>query len=149
MFGEVNDDGEMTGDSVAYVYPDGRTSLFGTFVDGELIQARLAVLTSSHNGRPRFEVSPDSQYTHTHTQTKYSVMWSNTDRPVVCVCVCVQGPLYSYDKSTSTCVATHVLLPDPYESDRWAYTVYTVLFLVVICCHLVAECVIVLLVSVE
>lgn len=29
-----------------------------------------------------------------------------------------KGPIYSYDKSTSSCIATHTLLPDPYESQR-------------------------------
>ncbi|XP_026214263.1 histone-lysine N-methyltransferase SETD7 isoform X1 [Anabas testudineus] len=87
VFGSVNEDGEMTGDSVAYVYPDGHTALFGSFVDGELIEARLATLISNESGRPRFEITPNS-------------------------------PVYSYDKSTSTCIATHSLLPDPYESQR-------------------------------
>ncbi|KAG7517280.1 histone-lysine N-methyltransferase SETD7 isoform X1 [Solea senegalensis] len=85
--GEVNEDGEMSGGSIAYVYPDGRTALLGSFVDGELIEARLASLTCSESGRPRFDVPPHS-------------------------------PVYSHDKSTSTCIATHTLLPDPYESDR-------------------------------
>ncbi|KAM9375981.1 histone-lysine N-methyltransferase SETD7 [Pholidichthys leucotaenia] len=87
VFGEVNDDGEMTGDSIAYIYPDSRTALHGSFVDGELIKARLATVTSNQAGRPRFEIAPNS-------------------------------PLYSYDKSTSTCIATHALLPDPYENQR-------------------------------
>ncbi|XP_029918011.1 histone-lysine N-methyltransferase SETD7 isoform X2 [Myripristis murdjan] len=87
VFGEMNEDGEMTGDSVAYIYPDGHTALYGNFVDGELIEARLATLVSTENSRPRFEVTPNS-------------------------------PVYTYDKSTSTCIATHTLLPDPYESQR-------------------------------
>ncbi|XP_062332197.1 histone-lysine N-methyltransferase SETD7 isoform X1 [Osmerus eperlanus] len=87
LFGKVNEDGEMTGKSVAYVYPDGCTALYGTFVEGELIEARLATLVSMETGRPHFDVVPDS-------------------------------PVYSYDKSTSTCIATHTFLPDPYESKR-------------------------------
>uniref|UniRef100_A0A1A7YBU0 Histone-lysine N-methyltransferase SETD7 n=1 Tax=Iconisemion striatum TaxID=60296 RepID=A0A1A7YBU0_9TELE len=87
VFGEVNQDGEMTGDSVAYIYPDGHTALYGTFVDGELITARLAMLVSNQTGRPHFEITPNS-------------------------------PVYSYDKSTSTCITAHPLLPDPYESQR-------------------------------
>ncbi|XP_022057095.2 histone-lysine N-methyltransferase SETD7 isoform X1 [Acanthochromis polyacanthus] len=87
VFGQVNEDGEMTGDSVAYVYPDGRTALYGSFVDGELIEARLATLISNQTGRPRFDIAPNS-------------------------------PVYSYDKSTSSCIATHLLLPDPYENQR-------------------------------
>ncbi|XP_015817332.3 histone-lysine N-methyltransferase SETD7 [Nothobranchius furzeri] len=87
VFGEVNQDGEMTGDSVAYIYPDGRTALYGTFADGELLTARLATLVSNQTGRPRFEITPNS-------------------------------PVYSHDKSTSTCITAHALLPDPYESQR-------------------------------
>ncbi|XP_020509036.1 histone-lysine N-methyltransferase SETD7 [Labrus bergylta] len=83
--GEVNNDGELTGDSIAYIYPDGLTALHGSFVDGELIEARCATLISNQSGRPRFEITSNS-------------------------------PVYSYDKSTSTCIATHTLLPDPYES---------------------------------
>nr|XP_029517914.1 histone-lysine N-methyltransferase SETD7 isoform X2 [Oncorhynchus nerka] len=87
VFGQVNEDGEMTGKAVAYVYPDGQTALYGSFVEGELIEARLAALVSMETTRPHFDVSSDS-------------------------------PVYSYDKSTSTCIATHTLLPDPYESKR-------------------------------
>ncbi|CAK6980284.1 histone-lysine N-methyltransferase SETD7 isoform X2 [Scomber scombrus] len=87
VFGDVNEDGEMTGASVAYIYPDRRTALYGNFVDGELIEARLATLISNEVGRPRFEIAPDSA-------------------------------IYSYDKSTSTCIGTHTLLHDPYETQR-------------------------------
>lgn len=62
MFGEVNEDGEMTGESVAYIYPDRRTALYGNFVDGELIEARLALLVSNESVRPRFDVQPNSKY---------------------------------------------------------------------------------------
>lgn len=62
MFGEVNEDGELTGESVAYIYPDGQTALYGSFVDGELIEARLASVISNESGRPRFEISPNSTY---------------------------------------------------------------------------------------
>lgn len=62
MFGLVNDDGEMTGDSVAYIYPNGHTALFGSFVDGELIEARLSNLISNEGGRPRFEITPNSKH---------------------------------------------------------------------------------------
>lgn len=30
----------------------------------------------------------------------------------------ISGPIYCYDKSTSSCIAGHKLLPDPYESQR-------------------------------
>ncbi|XP_056295072.1 histone-lysine N-methyltransferase SETD7 [Pseudoliparis swirei] len=87
VFGEVNVDGEMTGESVGYIYPDGHTAFCGSFVDGDIIKARLATLITNESGRPRFEITPNSS-------------------------------VYSYDKSTSTCITTHALLPDPYESQR-------------------------------
>ncbi|KAK9517597.1 hypothetical protein VZT92_022955 [Zoarces viviparus] len=87
VFGKVNEDGEMTGDSVGYIYPGGRTALCGRFVDGDIIEARLATMITTESGRPRFEITPNS-------------------------------PVYLYDKSTSTCIAAHALLPDPYESQR-------------------------------
>ncbi|XP_061757526.1 histone-lysine N-methyltransferase SETD7 isoform X1 [Nerophis ophidion] len=87
VFGMVNEDGEMTGESIAYVYPDGQTALYGRYVDGELIRAMLATLTIIKTGRPSFEVTPRSA-------------------------------VYTHDKSTSTCIATHALLPDPYESQK-------------------------------
>ncbi|XP_034036893.1 histone-lysine N-methyltransferase SETD7 isoform X2 [Thalassophryne amazonica] len=87
VFGEVNEDGEMTGDSVSYIYPDGCTALYGTFVDGELIEAQLANLVFDETGTAHFEMIPN-------------------------------GVVYSHDKSTSACIATHTLLPDPYESQR-------------------------------
>ncbi|CAL8358696.1 unnamed protein product [Merluccius merluccius] len=87
VFGEVNVDGEMTGESMAYIYPNCQIALYGSFVEGEVISARLATLVSAESGGTHFEVTTDS-------------------------------PVYSYDKSTSTCIATHLLLPDPYESQR-------------------------------
>lgn len=62
MFGEVNKDGEMTGDAIAYIYPDGCTALFGTFVDGNLIRARLATVSFNQTGKPLFEIPPNSEY---------------------------------------------------------------------------------------
>lgn len=61
VFGQVNEDGEMTGKAVAYVYPDGQTALYGSFVEGELIEARLAALVSMETARPHFDVSSDSK----------------------------------------------------------------------------------------
>ncbi|KAM6206097.1 histone-lysine N-methyltransferase SETD7 [Sarcoramphus papa] len=87
LVGEVNEEGEMTGEKIAYVYPDGKTAYSGRFIDGEMIEAKLATLTSVEDGKPQFEVVPGS-------------------------------PVYSFDKSTSSCISTNALLPDPYESER-------------------------------
>lgn len=51
----------MTGESIAYIYPDRRTALYGSFVDGELIRAHLATVTCIKTGRPHFEISPNSK----------------------------------------------------------------------------------------
>ncbi|KAL8207087.1 UNVERIFIED_CONTAM: Histone-lysine N-methyltransferase setd7 [Gekko kuhli] len=86
LVGEVNEEGEMTGEKIAYVYPDGKTAYYGHFIDGEMLEAKLANLFSIEEGKPQFEVVP--------------------------------GPVYSFDKSTSSCISTNALLPDPYESER-------------------------------
>ncbi|PKU32148.1 hypothetical protein llap_17548 [Limosa lapponica baueri] len=60
LVGEVNEEGEMTGEKIAYVYPDGKTAYSGRFIDGEMIEAKLATLTSVEDGKPQFEVVPGS-----------------------------------------------------------------------------------------
>ncbi|XP_053559661.1 histone-lysine N-methyltransferase SETD7 [Bombina bombina] len=86
LVGAVNEDGEMTGDKIAYVYPDGRTALYGTFVDGEMIEGKLATVAYIE-GKPYFDVVPG-------------------------------GAVYTFDKSTPSCISTNPLLPDPYESEK-------------------------------
>lgn len=51
----------MTGEKIAYVYPDERTALYGKFIDGEMIEGKLATLTSTEEGRPHFEPMPGSK----------------------------------------------------------------------------------------
>lgn len=71
--GEVNEDGEMTGNKIAYVYPDGRTAMYGKFVDGEMLEAKLAIVTSAEDGKPHFELVPNGKDNH----------------PVSCACICI------------------------------------------------------------
>ncbi|KAE8630306.1 hypothetical protein XENTR_v10000778 [Xenopus tropicalis] len=59
LVGEVNEDGDMTGDKVAYVYPDGRMALYGKFIDAEMLEGKLAILTSVDEGKPHFELVPN------------------------------------------------------------------------------------------
>ncbi|XP_064417302.1 histone-lysine N-methyltransferase SETD7 [Latimeria chalumnae] len=87
LVGEVNEEGELTGEKAAYLYPDGKTALYGKFIDAEMIETRLATLTSVSEGRPHFELAPSSH-------------------------------VYSFDKSTPSCISTTALVPDPYESER-------------------------------
>uniref|UniRef100_A0A8C5P8F4 Histone-lysine N-methyltransferase SETD7 n=1 Tax=Leptobrachium leishanense TaxID=445787 RepID=A0A8C5P8F4_9ANUR len=87
LVGEVNEDGDMTGDKIAYVYPDRRTALYGRFIDAEMMEGKLCFLTSVEEGKPYFEMVPD-------------------------------GKVYSFDKSTPSCISTNPMLPDPYELER-------------------------------
>ncbi|XP_070613844.1 histone-lysine N-methyltransferase SETD7 isoform X3 [Erythrolamprus reginae] len=87
LVGEVNEEGEMTGEKLAYVYPDGKMAYYGHFIDGEMIEARLANVLLAEEEKLQFDVIPGS-------------------------------PVYSFDKSTSSCISTNPLLPDPYESER-------------------------------
>ncbi|XP_033615933.1 histone-lysine N-methyltransferase SETD7 isoform X2 [Fukomys damarensis] len=87
LVGEVNEEGEMTGEKIAYMYPDGKTALYGKFIDGEMTEGKLATLMATEEGRPQFELVPGS-------------------------------PVYHFDKSTSSCISTSALLPDPYEAER-------------------------------
>lgn len=61
LVGEVNDEGEMTGEKIAYVYPDGKAAYYGHFIDGEMLEAKLATLISIEEGKPQFEVLPGSE----------------------------------------------------------------------------------------
>lgn len=66
LVGEVNEDGEMTGEKIAYVYPDERTALYGKFVDGEMLEGKLATLVSTEDGRPHFDLMPGSKLNGPH-----------------------------------------------------------------------------------
>ncbi|EGW07015.1 Histone-lysine N-methyltransferase SETD7 [Cricetulus griseus] len=90
LVGEVNEDGEMTGEKIAYVYPDQRTALYGKFIDGEMIEGKLATLMATEEGRPHFELTSGSS-------------------------------VYHFDKSTSSCISSDALLPDPYESESLTF----------------------------
>ena len=40
LVGQVDTNGDMSGDDIAYIYPDFRTAIRGQFVDGEMISGR-------------------------------------------------------------------------------------------------------------
>ncbi|KAG8453918.1 hypothetical protein GDO86_000515 [Hymenochirus boettgeri] len=56
LVGEVNEDGDMTGAKIAYVYPDERTALYGKFIDAEMLEGKLAHLTLLDEGKPHLEI---------------------------------------------------------------------------------------------
>lgn len=90
LVGVVNGDGLLSGDNVAYVYPDHRTALVGTFEDGVMKSAKAAVLVSdlSDDAPPRYEFRTDYHAS------------------------------YEYDQSTHDRISLHPSVPDPYEQDR-------------------------------
>uniref|UniRef100_A0A8C4R5A3 Histone-lysine N-methyltransferase SETD7 n=1 Tax=Eptatretus burgeri TaxID=7764 RepID=A0A8C4R5A3_EPTBU len=87
LIGHVNDEGEMTGGHVGYVYPDDHTALYGEFVDAEMVSAHPASFHGVEDGKSHFKILKD-------------------------------GPELSFDRSTSTCISSKPLVPDPYEKKR-------------------------------
>jgi len=47
VVGRVDEEGRLSGNKIAYVYPDFKTALVGTFQEGELVSAQEAELTGS------------------------------------------------------------------------------------------------------
>jgi len=45
IYGPLNKHGQFTGDDIAWVYPDNKTALLGSFEDGKMIEASPAVVT--------------------------------------------------------------------------------------------------------
>ena len=99
MIGEVDSDGRLTGDNIAYVYPDKETALIGRFQNGQLVRARAAKLHIKHvsevtKGCDALKMLPKFTY--------------RTDYPEA---VCI-------DVSTHDVLSLQPLLGDVYERDR-------------------------------
>merc|ERR1711971_1542764 len=47
VVGRVDEEGRLSGNKIAYVYPDFKTALVGTFKEGELVSAQEAEVTGS------------------------------------------------------------------------------------------------------
>ena len=88
MVGRVDEDGKLSGNSVAYLYPDFRSAFLGTFRDGVMRFARAATLTGITS----------------EGSIKVPVLSEPT------------GRLYSREVSTYDFVTDSPTLPDPYES---------------------------------
>lgn len=89
LIGKVDEEGELTGDGILYVYPDGKTALIGEFQGGILVKARAAVLeTDIDIVPPKFKL--------------------RTDHPTEIKLSCA-------DRQT---IAKQPLIPDHYERDR-------------------------------
>ena len=47
IVGQVNTEGDITGDNIAYIYPDFRTAIRGTWCEGRLVSGHLVSVISS------------------------------------------------------------------------------------------------------
>ena len=92
VIGLVDEDGQLTGDGIVYVYPDKETALIGRFENGQLVRARPAKLEakldSSECKLPKFSFNSD-------------------DTAGVC-----------FDVSTHDLLSLQPLVGDVYERDR-------------------------------
>ena len=90
IIGIVDSEGLLTGNNIAYVYPDGKTALLGLFEDSEIVQVQPAVIESplDSEGMPTITFRKDF-----------------TDS-VKC------------DVSSRDSISTQPLVTDVYESDR-------------------------------
>ena len=95
LMGEVDAEGELTGSSIAYVYPDGVTALVGEFSSGRMVNARPARLNNA-------------------TECK--------DNCLLDVVFCSEGIdgscAVGYDESTHSVLSSNPLVPDLYEQGR-------------------------------
>jgi histone-lysine N-methyltransferase SETD7 len=82
--------GALSGSECSYTYPDGQTTLFGTWSNDEM---QCASLSRTGALQPALK------------RQKKSAVGEPQSKPVE----------FSYDQSTSTVIASSPLLPDPYE----------------------------------
>lgn len=63
LVGRVDEVGALTGNNIAYIYPDHWTALVGDFKEGAMQRAKLARVTNCINGVPEFHIFPsDVEY---------------------------------------------------------------------------------------
>ena len=93
VIGTVDSEGRLTGDDIAYVYPDKETALIGQFEDGQLVRARAAKLEETTGSGGELKL-PKISY--------------RTDYPEnIC-----------FDVSSHDVLSLQPLLCDVYEQDR-------------------------------
>ena len=89
IWGEVDQDERLTGNGIAYIYPDHKHALVGSFVDGVLKKAKWGFLKNSINdGQPEIVLD-----------------YKNTE-------------MLEHDESTCNCISRFPLVPDLYEQER-------------------------------
>jgi len=89
VVGRVDEDGRLTGTKVAYIYPDFKTALVGTFREGVMVSTQESTLTG---------------YTTDYGCIKVPTFSDPT------------GPMFSREISTFDFVTNFPLLRDPYET---------------------------------
>ncbi len=88
VVGKVDEDGNLSGNDIIYLFPDFRTGFVGSFKDGVLVYARAASLSG--------------------TNTEGSIRVPVMTEP--------EGRMYAREISTHEAVTASPTLPDPYES---------------------------------
>jgi len=90
LIGRADMMGCLTGDDIAFLYPDLKTALLGTFIKGQMKVAQTAFVKSV-----------------THRKHADGLMHLTFTEP--------RGPFFSEDKGTREVICQEPLLPDPYE----------------------------------
>ena len=88
--GRVDDEGELTGDDIAYIYPDFKMAIKGKFIEGELIEGYQCDLIGCYED--------------------HGMMVPVFSEPT--------GPAYEFENPSIKNIAMHPLLRDPWEDSR-------------------------------
>jgi len=89
-FGKVDDEGKLTGDDIAYIYPDFKMAIRGKFIDGVLVEGHQCDVIGAY--------------------MDHGIMV-----PVFGDC---SGPAFEYEQPGIRCIALHPLLRDPWEDKK-------------------------------
>lgn len=91
------EDGEFTGQTQYYIYPDGATALHGVWIDGTMITSKAVELAVVRGQCDVLGTGPNPLL------PEYYVIRELAD------------DVFKSDLSTSTCISSAPKLPDPYE----------------------------------
>ena len=95
---EEGSGGLLSGDGIAYVYPDHATALIGRFREGVMMEARNAVFINAVNSHEIADKSLNCVPVYRYRE----------DYPAI----------YQFDESTGDRLSSFPLVPDAYEQDR-------------------------------
>jgi len=88
--GKVDDEGKLTGDDIAYIYPDFKMAIKGKFVDGTLVEGHQCDVVGCY--------------------MDHGIMVPVFGEP--------NGPAFEYEQPSIRCIALHPLLRDPWEDKK-------------------------------